>query len=165
MNEGPHLQTRIKVVAIGMGNTTTEIQNFRNEHQINFLMKRVRLTHRKGPYQIHAEALVIGEDLVISIWGGSRPHVGAVALAIPRPSLKDPAVIGSTSSVLTRLGHKEDDIVKRVSERVSAALNRVVVVSAGIHWDDISQEEIGTIQSVCETLTNRLIDRILEERE
>lgn len=139
-----------KVVVVGSANTD---------------MKRVRLVHRKGPYQISAEALLLGDDLVISIWGGPKPHVGAVALAVPRPSLKDATVTSSTSSVLTRLGHKEDEIVKKVSERVSAALNTVVVVSAGIHWDDISQEEIGTIQSVCDTLIKHLIRRIREKRE
>lgn len=125
-------------------------------------MKRVRLTEQEGPYKIHAEALLLGDDLVLSIWGGSKPHVGAVALAIPRPSLKDPGRTSATVSVLTRLGHKEDEIVKKVSERISAALNRVVVVSAGIHWDDIPDEGIGRIQTICEILTDRLIHRFLE---
>jgi hypothetical protein len=127
-------------------------------------MKRIRLTHRKGLYEICGEALVVGQDLVVSIWGGAEPHVGAVALAIPRPSRKNAAVTSSTSSVLTRLGHKEDEIVKRVSERVSAALNTVVVVSAGLHWDDISEEGIAAVESLCEALTGRLISRIQETR-
>jgi len=128
-------------------------------------MKRVRLTQKKGPYRIQAEALLLGNDLVVSIWGGSEPHLGAVALAMPRPSLRDSAVTSSTSSVLTRLGHKEDEIVKKVSERLAAGLNSVVVVSAGIHWDDISEEGIRTIDSLCEKLINRLILRILEKTQ
>jgi hypothetical protein len=128
-------------------------------------MKRIRVAHQEGPYRIHAEALFVGDDLVVSIWGGSKPHVGAVALSIPRPSLENGAKISSTSSVLTRLGHKEDEIVKRVAERISAALNKVVVVSAGIHWNNISDEGIGTIQSVCETLTDRLIKGIRGKEE
>ena len=128
-------------------------------------MKRLRLTQQKGAYKIQAEVLLVGSDLVVSIWGGSKPHVGAVALATPRPSLRDSAVASSTSSVLTRLGHKEDEIVKKVSERVAAALNSVVVVSAGIHWDDISDEGIHTIDAICEALTDRLIVRILEKTQ
>jgi hypothetical protein len=127
-------------------------------------MKRVRLTQRKGPYQISAEALFVGEDLAVSIWGGSRPHIGAVALAIPRPSLGDCNVTSSTASVLARVGHKDDEIVKRVSERISAASERVAVVSAGIHWDDISEEGIGTVRSLCDRLTERLIGRIQEKK-
>lgn len=128
-------------------------------------MKHIKISARKGAYKIEAKALLIGEDLVLSIWGGSKPHVGAVALAVPRPSLKNRAITSSTSSVLTRIGHKEDEIVKTVSERVSAALNKAVVVSAGIHWDDIPENEIGIVQSVCEELTHRLIQRILGRGE
>jgi hypothetical protein len=134
-------------------------------HGRNSIMKRIKVTHQEGPYRIHAEVLFVGDDLVVSIWGGSKPHVGAVALSIPRPSLENPAKISSTSSVLTRLGHKEDEIVKRVAERISAALNKVVVVSAGIHWNNISDEGISIIQSMCETLTDRLIDKIREKEE
>jgi hypothetical protein len=128
-------------------------------------MKRFRVTHEEGPYRIHAEVLFVGDDLVVSIWGGSKPHVGAVALSIPRPSLENPAKISSTSSVLTRLGHKEDEIVKKVAENISAALNKVVVVSAGIHWNNISDEGIGTIQSICETLTDQLINKVRGKEE
>lgn len=124
------------------------------------IMKRIKLSHSKGFYKIEVDVLLIGEDLILSIWGGSKPHVGAVAMAVPRPSLSNSAVISSTSSVLTRLGHKEDEIVKRISERISAALNKAVVVSAGIHWDNISNEEIENIQSMCDELTHRLIQRI-----
>jgi hypothetical protein len=128
-------------------------------------MKRFRVAHQEGPYRIHAEVLFVGDDLVVSIWGGSKPHVGAVALSIPRPSLENPAKISSTSSVLTRLGHKEDEIVKKVAENISAALNKVVVVSAGIHWNNISDEGIGTIQSICETLTDQLINKVRGKEE
>ena len=97
----------------------------------------IRISHQKGPYRIEAEVLQIGQDLLLSIWGGTKPHIGALALAVPRASLKDPSLISSTVSVLTRLGHKEDDIVKRVSEKLSARLNKVVAVSAGMHWDHL----------------------------
>ena len=124
-------------------------------------MERIRLSQRKGSYKIEAEALLVGEDLVLSIWGGSKPHIGATALAVPRPSLKDPTVTSSTSSVLTRVGHKEDEIVKRVSERISAALGRTAVVSAGIHWDFLGEEDVEAVRSICEELTERLIHKIL----
>jgi hypothetical protein len=120
----------------------------------------IRISHQRGPYRVEAQILPVGEDLVISIWGGTAPHVGALALAIPRPSLKDPATISSTASVLARLGHKEDEIVKRASERISATLNRVVAVSAGIHWDHIPDEEIQAVRLACEELVERVIERI-----
>jgi len=38
---------------------------------------------------VEAKAVWIGKDLLIYIWGGDRPHIGAVAAAQPRPSLAD----------------------------------------------------------------------------
>jgi hypothetical protein len=120
-------------------------------------MKRISLSHGKGSFVIEAEALLIGDDLVVALWGGSVPHVGAVAMAIPRPSLQDKSVISATSSVLTSPGHKEDEIVKWFSEKVSAALDGTVVVSAGMHWENLTGEDIGTIRTICEELCGRLI--------
>jgi hypothetical protein len=127
-------------------------------------MKRIRLTQKKGAYTVCGEALLIGDDIVLAMWGGSSPHVGAVAMAVPRPSLRDPTATSSTSSVLTRVGHKEDGIVKKVSEKVSATLNRGVVVSAGLHWDDIPEDEVEVVASLCGILADRLISRILESK-
>ncbi len=97
--------------------------------------------------------------MLVSIWGGTHPHIGAVALAVPRPSLTNAHITSSTSSVLTRIGHKEDEIVKRVSEEMSAALNTPVIVTAGIHWEDLSEEGIETVRSVCGTLVRDLVLR------
>jgi hypothetical protein len=76
-----------------------------------------------GPdHNIRAEALWIGPDLLVYIWGGDAPHIGAVAMAQPRPSLADPKVTSSTASVFTYVGHKEDDLAKWAAEKISAAL-------------------------------------------
>ena len=127
-------------------------------------MKRMRLSRTRGQFRVYAEVLLIGKDLVVSIWGGTRPHVGAVALAIPRPSLKKQRAISATSSVFTRLGHKEDDIVKRFSEQVSAGVNRVVVVTAGIHWDGISPKGVEIVRSLCDEISRTLIGRVSERK-
>jgi hypothetical protein len=125
-------------------------------------MKQIEVSSGKHRFHIVAKLLFVGEDLVVSIWGGNKPHVGAVAMAVPRPSLRNPDITSSTSSVLTRVGHKEDDIVKRVSERLSAELGRHVVVTAGIHWDAILDDEIDIIRSACDELTDKLIDKVRE---
>jgi gallate decarboxylase subunit D len=129
------------------------------------MVKSLKCSVRKGACRIEAEALLVGEDLVVSLWGGSRPHVGAVALAVPRRSLKSPSQISATSSVLTRLGHKEDEIVKGMSERLAAGLNRAVVVSAGMHWDQLAGQEMAIVCALCEELTRRLIHRVLREQK
>jgi hypothetical protein len=111
-------------------------------------------------YNLEAAALRLGQDWLISIWGGVRPHIGAVAAAQPRPSLKDEKVTSATASVLCFLGHKEDVIVKDVSEKLAASLKTNVVVTAGIHWDDIDLEGIQRIIDNCRILISKIKERI-----
>ena len=136
-------------------------------------MRRFDLSSEEGRYQIHATAILIGDDLLVAIWGGTRPHIGAVAVALPRPSLADPfdsaqdkpQITSSTSSVFTLLGHKEDEVVKMVSEHLSAQLEKNVVVTAGIHWDDLPEEAIEEIVHNCRQLADEIHARIIREGE
>ena len=113
----------------------------------------------EGTYDLEASVRLIGQDLLVAIWGGEKPHIGAVAAAQPRPSLKDPEITSATASVICLPGHKEDELAKAVSEILAAALNTSVVVTAGIHWDNISKEGI---QKVIEN-SKILVDLILEK--
>jgi len=113
----------------------------------------------EGTYDLEASVRLIGQDLLVAIWGGEKPHIGAVAAAQPRPSLKDPEITSATASVICLPGHKEDELAKAVSEILAAALNTPVVVTAGIHWDNISEEGI---QKVIEN-SKILVDLILEK--
>ncbi len=95
-------------------------------------------------------------DLVIVVTGG-RDHVGAVALALPRPSLKDPERTSASSSVLTMPGHKEDVLVKEISEKVAAGTGRNVMVVGGVHYDNLDERQLATLHR----LWLKLIDKII----
>jgi len=82
-------------------------------------------------------------------------------MAIPRPSLKNSKRWSATSSIFTFIGHKEDMIVKKMSEKLAARLRRNVVVVAGLHWEGTTSREIKTIQN----LTQKLSDQILKRME
>jgi hypothetical protein len=118
-----------------------------------------KITTGKKQYDLEAAVRSIGEDLLVAIWGGERPHIGAVAVAQPRPSLKDPDQISSTASVFCLLGHKEDDLVKAAAQILAATLNTTVVVTAGIHWDNLDAAGIRQVLRNSE----HLIDLILEK--
>jgi hypothetical protein len=106
-----------------------------------------------GAFDLTANARRIGPDLLVAIWGGEKPHIGAVAAAQPRPSLKDPAVTSATASVICFVGHKEDDLAKRAAESLAAAIEGRTVVTAGVHWDNLSEEGIGqVIQNTAELI-------------
>lgn len=103
---------------------------------------------------------VIGPDILVAIWGGEKPHIGAVALAQPRPSLRDPSVTSATASVLCRLGHKEDELAKQAAEKLAAALNTSVVVTAGIHWDNLDHADIRRVLAHSRLLLERILQRL-----
>lgn len=113
-------------------------------------MNEFKLTCGRGNFRIYIQGRLIGEDLIISVFGGNRPHIGTVAIALPRQSLKDPERTSATSSIFTLLGHKEDLLAKAFSERLASELNRVVVVTAGIHQDKINEEGITKFLNNCE---------------
>lgn len=109
---------------------------------------------------MEASVRPLGPDLLVAVWGGTHPHVGAVALAIPRPSLRNKRKTSATSSVLTLSGHKEDVTVKVVSETLASALKKNVVVTAGIHWDNLKPEEINLIVNLTIKLSEKIIEKI-----
>ncbi len=123
-------------------------------------MQRIAVRTSDADYLVEAEAVFIGDDLLVYIWGGERPHIGAVAAAQPRPSLADPDTVSATASVLTYLGHKEDEVVKRAAEAIAAALDTNVVVTAGIHWDDLSAEAVGIVLSRCKEIVAKLLQAL-----
>jgi len=123
-------------------------------------MKRFLVEISKGRFKIHGLVQEVGQDILVSIWGGTRPHIGAVGMAIPRPSLKNPKKWSATSSNFTFIGHKEDTLVKTISERLAARLRRNVVVTAGFHWDGITSNEIKAIQNLTQKLSDLILKKI-----
>ena len=117
----------------------------------------------QGDFDLEAHVRAIGQDFLVAIWGGEKPHIGAVSIAQPRPSLKDPKSTSATASVICLLGHKEDELAKAFSEVLSAVLNTQVVVTAGVHWDNIDEQGIKRVLQNSEILLDLILERISSE--
>lgn len=111
-------------------------------------------------YNLEAFVKRIGQDLLVVIWGGERPHIGAVAVAQPRPSLKDHRLTSATASVFCYPGHKDDIIAKEAAEKISSALNINVTVTAGMHWEGIDEGGIKDVIANSRQLVKVIIERI-----
>ncbi len=122
-----------------------------------------RVATDQGAYDVEAHVRSIGDDLLVAISGGEKPHIGAVAAAQPRPSLKDPEETSATASVICYVGHKEDDLAKEAAERLAARFRTHVVVTAGIHWDNLSEEGIEKVVRHCRMLLDLVVQRIESE--
>lgn len=117
-------------------------------------------TRKFKTYDINCSAIKMGNDWNISIYGGDIPHIGALALGIPRPSLEDKNKISSSVSVLTITGHKEDVIVQKLAKILASTLNCTVVVSCGIHIRDITFDDIQALTLFISNLIDELISKI-----
>lgn len=116
-----------------------------------------------GRVHLTLAAQLLGAHLNVSLFGGEKPHIGAVAVAEPRPSLSNPTEISTSCSVITRLAHKEDELARSVASTLARELNTVVCVACGIHLPDISPDEIRLVLRLCEALTKELIASLPNE--
>lgn len=117
-----------------------------------------------GRHRVYMMAKLVGEDVVAIVSGGDKPHVGAVAVAIPRPSLKGSSKLSSTSSVFTLVGHKDDEVARSTSEALARELNKVAVVSAGIHIGKASEEDIRKLAQNAEKAVKNAIEILLAQK-
>ena len=102
----------------------------------------------------------MGEDLSLSLYGGSAPHVGCAVLAVPRPSLAGEGT-SATVSTINCTGHKDDQLAGRLAHTVAAQLGVTVSCTAGVHVDDASPE---TIDRIC-GLVPALAEQIIQARK
>lgn len=84
----------------------------------------------------------IGEDLVIMLSGGDKPHIGCVVQAVPRPSLRKDGTLSVTSSVINLTGHKDEFLCRKLAEKRCKEIGKVVVCTGGVHIDHITKEQI-----------------------
>lgn len=117
----------------------------------------MRLIAKQGRLAITLRILHQGRDLQVMCSGG-QAHIGAVALASPCP--QDAANKKKQSELLTLPGHREDLLAAQMARRMANDLNCTVCVSAGIHFDYITKEEIERVFSLVDTLTERCIAKL-----
>ncbi|MBI4842521.1 MAG: hypothetical protein HY803_15920 [candidate division NC10 bacterium] len=86
-----------------------------------------------GRHRVWGTAFVSHEGLAVNLVGGDVPHIGAVAISIPRPSRADARRRSATTSIFALLGHKEDDRARPFAASLAQALGRTTVVVAGVH--------------------------------
>ncbi|MBQ7516457.1 MAG: hypothetical protein IJS96_09265 [Schwartzia sp.] len=116
------------------------------------------------PYRVRGRILHCGEDIVAIVTGGTRPHIGAVALAEPRASLTGNGHRSASASVLCRLGHKDDLWARDAALSLAAAAGVPVVVTVGIHIDDADSETIARLRESFEVLLEQMKQSLVERK-
>ncbi len=123
---------------------------------------KVRASVGDDIYKVVAEVKIIGDDLMISVWGGTKPHIGSISVSVPRPGLKDGTRMSSTSSVINLIGHKDEVIARKFSEQLAAKFNRNAIATAGVHIDDITENQVNIIMQNITALCLDVINKMEE---
>jgi len=106
----------------------------------------IALEAHRGRIHLRMTAQFLGRDLSVTLSGGDRPHIGAVALAQPQAS----------SSALSLPRHREEALARNIASTLSIEFNTTVCVVCGIHLDDILDREITEVLEMSDDLTHEL---------
>jgi len=121
-------------------------------------MQEVTLRRGSGKYEVFLTAILIGSDISVHIFGGESPHIGAVAIGMPRKSLKGDGSDSASVSVICVPAHKEDALCQRTASKLSTLWGCYVTVIAGIHIDRATSSDLEQLNANIEWLINALIE-------
>jgi len=117
-------------------------------------MEEFRLTRSKGRVRTELLAYYLGSDLIVCLYNESA-HLGAVAVAD-----YDHKEQRASTSVITRLGHKDDEIARRQAHLIARRTEKPVCVICGVHLDNITKPEIDEFLGQADTLVEELLDQL-----
>lgn len=86
-----------------------------------------------GNTKVDYDIKEVGDDLQINITGGMI-HIGGIGL-----------VSNGTYDILSVLNHKEYEIIQPLADKLTKFQDITILISAGIHVDDITLDEIREI--------------------
>lgn len=98
-------------------------------------------------YPIEARCAVLDVGIHVLLTGGSRTHVGAISHAFP----------GEKVQTVQFPTHRDGTVSERWAERLCQKFQAPVVVNCGIHYDNVSRDDIKEIV--------RATDQLLEQAE
>ena len=102
----------------------------------------------------------IGSDILITVAGGDRPHIGCVVQAVPRPSLSGSGEGSATASVLNLTGHKDEFLCRKLAEMLCAGLGVTVVCTGVVHIDRITAAQSRELEDIIEILGQELLRKL-----
>ena len=113
-----------------------------------------------GLYSLSAVIVCTEAGLNIYLGGGEAPHIGTVVISQPRLSLTGDGSISCTTSVYNFLAHKDDGVAIPLAEKLCKELNKIIVVTAGVHLDNAKDADITRFRNNLEIIASRILETI-----
>ena len=102
---------------------------------------------------VKISACLMGEELAVFIYN-KNAHLGAVAV-----SEYDSNNNRASTSLITRLGHKDDAVAQKAAYLLCNHTKKAVCVIAGIHIDNITAAEIAQLVENSNKLVEEFISK------
>lgn len=99
---------------------------------------------------IMVDATVTDGGVQIGLFGGDKTHIGAVGIVNP----------AGKTTVTQFEEHREGILCQQWCEALAKAGCTPAVVSAGVHYDNASKEEIVQIVRLCNELLKEMLDNL-----
>lgn len=97
-----------------------------------------------------------GKGLCGFISGGESAHVGGTAYAVPRKKSSGEGLTADVS-IICGPGHKDVYMAQTLAKLISIPTNEAVSLTAGVHVDKASPEELAQLQSNCITVAEEFV--------
>lgn len=110
-------------------------------------MKRFTCERMFRGKPITAEITVTDCGMQVGLYGGDKSHIGAAGIA----------ALDGNITVTQFEGHKEGIICQQWCEALFKIVKCPVIVSAGVHYDNASKEEILQVVKCCTELLEETI--------
>lgn len=104
-------------------------------------------------YEVIAQAELVGDDWHLRISGGDTPHIGTLSFAWLE---EDNTIVNS----LIRPKHKDHIVGEVFAKGIAEATKRATAVEAGIHFDQLSKEEIEAVVRLTHEMLSELLEKI-----
>ena len=117
-------------------------------------MREREISKGEGRTKLTLFAKSLGDDFEVSIYNVNA-HIGAVAVGEYDHQAKR-----TSTSVITRSGHKDDAIALKAAYLISRKTKRPSCVIVGVHLDDITEEEISELIANADSLVKNLLGRL-----
>jgi len=105
---------------------------------------------RKNKHEVKLNSFEVGDDLIVVLTGGDKAHAGAVAVALPYKKT-------ACSSVISLPEHKDSDLAKPLAERIAKKTKKRVIMIAGLHIDNATEDDIYQLVKNSEKVVDEFI--------
>lgn len=113
-------------------------------------MKHIVCERQFRGKSITAELTVTNCGMQVGLFGGDKPHIGAVGIVNPAGKI-----------MVTQFEeHREGVLCQQWCEALAKAGRIPAVMTAGVHYDNVSKEEIVQIVRLCNELLKDMLDNL-----